>query len=87
MVTMSRAEILEQLPSRPSEHAKAAALRALWQPSVRDLEIVRLHTEEGLPFNQIAQRVGVSPQRVSYLYRRYHIRLEERVQEEQDERR
>jgi len=29
----------------------------------------------------------VSPQRVSYLYRRYHIRLEERVQEEQDERR
>ncbi len=51
MVTMSRAEILEQLPSRPSEHAKAAALRALWQPSVRDLEIVRLHTEEGLSFN------------------------------------
>jgi len=78
---MSRAEILEQLPSRPSEHAKAAALRALWQPSVRDLEIVRRHDEEGQTFAAIAPLVGVSAQRVRYLYHRYWIRMGEREEE------
>ncbi len=39
-----------------------------------------------LEFNQIAQRVGLSPQRVGYLYRRYHIRMEEREKAEQEER-
>ena len=82
---MSRAEILEQLPSRPSEHAKAVALRALWQPSARDREIVRLHDEEGLSHAAIAKRIGVASQRVSYLYRRYMIRLAQRIQEEQDD--
>ncbi len=78
---MSRAEILEQLPSRPSEHAKAAALRALWQPSARDLEIVRRHDDEGQTFAAIARLVGVSAQRVRYLYHRYWIRLKEREED------
>jgi len=76
---MSRADLREQLPTHPTRRAIAQARRAAWQPDARDLEIARLRDEEGLTIRAIAARVGLSPQRVSSLYRRYKIRMEERA--------
>lgn len=75
---MSRAEVLERRPSRPSKRVHADARRAAWEPDARDREIVRLRDEEGWTVARIAAEVGVSGQRVSYLYLRYKIRMGER---------
>lgn len=75
---MSRPDVLEQLPYGPVRRAKAQAIRDAWQPDARDVEIVRLRDEEGWAVKEIAGRVGVSSQRVSYLYQRYKIRMGER---------
>jgi len=75
---MSRPDVLERLPFGPERRAKAVVKRAAWEPDARDREIVRLRDEEGLRVRDIAPQVGVSPQRVSYLYRRYWIRIGER---------
>jgi len=83
---MTRPDVLERLPSRPSKRVHADARRAAWESDARDREIVRLRDEEGLRVREIGARVGVSPQRVSYLYRRYWIRMGEREKAEQDER-
>lgn len=75
---MSRPDVLEQLPYDPVRRAKAQAIRAAWRPDARDVEIVRLRDEEGWLFARIARQVGVSAQRVRYLYQRYKIRMGER---------
>ncbi len=80
---MTRADILEHLPTRPSHRARTQARRAAWQPDARDLEIIRLRDDEGLGVRTIAKRMGLSSSRVSYLYQRYKIRLGEREQEEE----
>ena len=82
---MSRADIREQRPSRPSHRAIAQAVRVAWEPSAREVEIVRLRDEERLTVRAIATRVGVSRARVDYLYRRYKSRMDERVQREHEE--
>ncbi len=82
---MSRPDIREQLPTRPSHRAIAQVARVTWEPDARDVEIVRLRDEEGLTIRVIATRVGVSRSRVDYLYRRYKIRMDERAQREHEE--
>lgn len=82
---MTRADVLERLPSRPSKRAHADARRAAWEPDARDREIVRLRDEENWTVARIAAEVGVSGQRVSYLYRRYWIRIAERHGEGEDQ--
>ncbi len=75
---MSRADVLERITTRPDRLPRSLARRAAWQPDARDVEIVRLRDEEGWTVTRIAAEVGVSGQRVSYLYRRYWIRMGER---------
>ncbi len=82
---MSRPDIREQRPTRPSHRAIAQAARVAWEPTSRDVEIVRLRDEEGLTIRAIATRVGVSRSRVDYLYRRYKIRMDERAHREREE--
>ncbi len=82
---MSRPNIREQLPTRPSHRAIAQVARATWEPTSRDVEIVRLRDEEGLTIRAIATRMGVSRSRVDYLYRRYKTRMDERTQREHEE--
>ncbi len=78
---MSRPEILERMTTRPDRLSRALAIRQAWQPDARDREIVRRHDEEGQTFAAIAPTVGVSPQRVRYLYHRYWIRMKEREED------
>jgi predicted DNA-binding protein (UPF0251 family) len=73
---MRRPDILTQLPRNPTRRTIAQAARAAWEPEARDLEIARLRDEEGLSNAAIAKQIGVSYQRVNYLYRRYKIRME-----------
>ncbi len=82
---MSRPDIREQLPTRPSHRAIAQVARATWEPDARDLEIVRLRDEESLTIRGIATQVGLSRTRVEYLYRRCKIRMDERAQREHEE--
>lgn len=81
---MTRPDIREQRPTQPSHRAIAQAVRAAWEPSPRDVEIVRLRDDEGLTVRAIAARVGLSRSRVSYLYQRYKIRMDERAQREHE---
>ncbi len=82
---MSRPDVLQQLPTHPTRRAMAQARRAVWEPDARDVEIARLHDEEGLTIRTIATQVGLSSSRVGYLYHRYKIRMEERTQREHEE--
>jgi len=82
---MGRPDIREQRPRRLGRRALAQAARVAWEPDPREVEIVRLHDEEGLTIRGIAMQVGLSRSRVHYLYHRYKIRMEERVQREHDE--
>jgi len=82
---MSRPDIREQRPTRPSHRAIAQAARTAWEPSPPEVEIMRLRDDEGLTVRAIAARVGLSRSRVSYLYHRYKIRMDERAQREHEE--
>ncbi len=82
---MSRPDVLKHLPTHPTRRAMAQARRAAWEPDVRDVEIARLHDEDGMTIRTIATQVGLSSSRVGYLYRRYKIRMEERMQREHEE--
>jgi hypothetical protein len=77
---MSRPDVLKQLPTNPTRRALAQARRAAWEPDARDVEIARLHDEDGLTIRTIATQVGLSSSRVSYLYQRYKFRMGERAQ-------
>jgi len=82
---MSRPDIYEQRPARPSHRAIAQAARTAWEPSPPEVEIVRLRDDEGLTVRTIATQVGLSSSRVGYLYHRYKIRMEEGMQREHEE--